>query len=72
MSEKAKFEVREVGTVTNHVDGDNLKKYMGQERRRENRRSGSDRRGDVRFEIGKDDRREKHGRREDDSAPTFW
>ena len=72
MSEKAKFEVREVCIPTNHVDGENSKKYMGQERRRENRRSGHDRRGDVLFEIGKDDRRQESGRREDDAAPTFW
>ncbi len=72
MSEKAIFESRDVGAVTNHLEAENPKKYMNAERRRYNRRCGDDRRNDVRFESGKADRREGHGRREDDSAPTFW
>ena len=48
------------------------KKYMGVERRRANRRSGNDRRGDVRFDLDKNDRRQNKGRREDDFAPDYW
>ncbi len=66
MSERAQFEVREVGSGSGAADTDGNKKYMGQERRREHRRTGIDRRTDVRFEPGKDDRRKNHGRRHDD------
>ncbi len=55
-----------------HTDSKGAKKYMGKERRKENRRSGIDRRTMVRFEPGKDDRRESHGRREEDNTPDFW
>lgn len=46
--------------------------YNGMERRFVIRRSGVDRRQEVRFEIGKDDRRQTEGRRDDDSTPKFW
>ena len=36
------------------------------ERRSDHRRTGIDRRTNVRFEPGKDDRRKNHGRRHDD------
>ncbi len=74
MSDKALFECREVGMGTSSSDTqDGDKKYMGIERRRDNRRSGIDRRTDVRFEPGKDDRRQSHGRRHDDEAGhVFW
>ena len=45
--------------------------YNGVERRRTNRRSMADRRGDIRFDL-KGDRRELQGRREADKAPRFW
>ncbi len=48
------------------------KKYMGEERRRANRRAGTDRRGDVRFDLDKTDRRQNKGRREDDFTPDYW
>jgi len=74
MSDKARFEVRDVGTGSSSPNGKNKggKKYMGVERRRANRRSGIDRRTEVRFEPSKDDRRQNHGRREDDNSPQFW
>lgn len=37
--------------------------YTGPERRKEHRRKGNDRRAEVRFEPGKDDRRSGHDRR---------
>jgi hypothetical protein len=72
MSEKAVF--GELDHSPNAVckDAKGGKKYMGKERRQGNRRSGIDRRTMVRFEPGKDDRRENHGRREDDKCPDFW
>lgn len=48
------------------------KKYSGVERRRTNRRSGGDRRTDVRFDLDSTDRRQIQGRREDDKTPKYW
>jgi len=48
------------------------KKYSGVERRRANRRSGTDRRADVRFDLDKNDRRQNEGRRESDHTPKYW
>lgn len=45
---------------------------MGQERRRKNRRVAQDRRGDVRFELTKTERRQSDGRRENDATIRFW
>ncbi len=74
--EKAHFEARDVSPTTYNPakpgEKGADKKYMGPERRRENRRGGHDRRKDVRFELNKEDRRQSHGRRHDDNAPTFW
>ena len=76
-SEKAQFEARDVSPVI-YKEGEGedkknpKKKYVGPERRRDNRRSGHDRRLDVRFELNKEDRRQSHGRREDDKSPDFW
>ncbi len=48
------------------------KKYMGEERRRGNRRKGQNRRADVRFDLTKTDRRQTEGRRETDATVKFW
>lgn len=72
MSEKAIFGELDHSPNAVATSSDGEKKYMGQERRKDNRRSGIDRRTDVRFEPGKDDRRQNHGRRHDDNSPTFW
>jgi hypothetical protein len=74
MGERAQFEVRDVGTGASGGEGTaDKKKYMGIERRRENRRTGMDRRTEVRFEPGKDDRRKNWGRRHDDeTGHAFW
>ena len=66
MSEPAQFEVRDVGIGSSSADTEGEKKYMGMERRCDHRRTGNDRRTDVRFEPGKDDRRKDWGRRHDD------
>jgi hypothetical protein len=71
--EKAHFEARDVSPATyDPKDEKSTRKYMGPERRRENRRSGHDRRNDVRFELNKEDRRKSQGRRHDDKSPQFW
>jgi len=70
--DKSIFEARDPGPVTDHVGDKTRKKYMGAERRRENRREKADRRGDVRFDLKASDRRENPGRREDDKTPKFW
>lgn len=70
--EKSLFEARDVSPPSYGGEKNNLKKYMGPERRRENRRSGHDRRSEVRFELGKEDRRQNPGRREGDKNPRFW
>jgi len=46
--------------------------YMGTERRAENRRTGIDRRGDVRFDLEAKDRRQCPGRRSGDEAAARW
>jgi len=48
------------------------KKYLGIERRVENRRKAQDRRVDVRFDLTKTDRRQNSGRREEDIDLKFW
>lgn len=45
--------------------------YKGPDRRREHRRTGKDRRGEVRFDLT-GDRRQTMGRREDDARVQFW
>lgn len=72
MSDKrAHFEVRDLSPRIDY-DSDGKPVYKGPERRRQNRRDGRDRREEVRFEFGKDDRRQEPGRREGDKAPKFW
>ncbi len=48
--------------------GNGAVKYRGGERRHHSRRTTTDRRIDIRFEIGKEDRRKDHGRRLDDGV----
>jgi putative secretion ATPase (PEP-CTERM system associated) len=69
---RPRFEARDPSLPAAGSDTRNPKKYMGHERRRGHRRSGEDRRGDIRFEIGKEDRRKAPGRRRDDKTPDFW
>lgn len=66
----ATFESRELSRDP-FASQDLSTKYMGPERRRQNRRTGEDRRGTVRFDLS-GDRRGGGGRREDDVAPRFW
>ena len=70
--EKALFEAREVSPPSSEEEDKTLKKYIGPERRRDNRRAGKDRRDEVRFELGKEDRRQSQGRRRGDKNPKFW
>jgi hypothetical protein len=69
---EALFEAREPGTPLTDGDAAGKKKYAGPERRRENRRKQTDRRGEVRFDASSNDRRQSQGRREDDKVPRFW
>lgn len=73
VSEKASFYSRDPdlgGSGDSAESG--TSKYTGVERRRENRRSGHDRRSDVRFDLDKNDRRQSEGRREGDQTPKYW
>ena len=72
VAEKASFYARDPELGTSGEAKPGKKKYMGVERRKENRRSGKDRRGDVRFDLEKSDRRQNEGRREDDHTPKYW
>lgn len=72
MGEKAQFGTLEISAGAAVKDNDGNKKYMGPERRRDNRRKNKDRRAEVRFEPGKEDRRQLPGRRDDDATPNFW
>ena len=52
-----------------HSEGSNgAVKYRGKERRYHSRRTKTDRRSDIRFEIDKEDRRINQGRRQDDGV----
>jgi hypothetical protein len=66
------FETREPGTAARQGGEAGSKKYLGPERRRDNRRAQADRRGEVRFDAKGSDRRENNGRRETDNSPKFW
>jgi len=70
--EKPSFGARDPSPFGSDALEPGSRKYTGAERRRDNRRKNQDRRGDVRFDLAKSDRREKPGRREDDQAPKFW
>lgn len=73
IAEKASFYARDPGIATKDPEKNpGKKKYVGLERRRDNRRSGTDRRSDVRFELDKQDRRQNDGRRENDFTPKYW
>ena len=69
---KSTFEVKDTtppvfGSEECHAD-----KYMGVERRRGNRRTAIDRRGDVRFDLNAEDRRQCPGRRDGDKTAARW
>ena len=66
------FEAKEPGAASSSPGDKGLKKYMGPERRRDNRRKQQDRRGEVRFDLNSNDRRKSGGRRKDDKSPDFW
>jgi hypothetical protein len=70
--DKTLFESHDTSPATGEINEAQAKKYMGQERRRVDRRQSQDRRVDVRFEVDKSDRRQKNGRRHNDAAPNFW
>jgi len=72
ISEKASFYAKDPGLGTTDVSKKTKKKYMGPERRKEDRRKTQDRRNDVRFDLNNTDRRKSEGRREDDHTPKFW
>ncbi|MEZ5501462.1 MAG: hypothetical protein R3E50_01955 [Halioglobus sp.] len=71
-TQKASFYSRDPARTLRDTADPSKKKYLGIERRRDNRRKAMDRRGDVRFDLTKTDRRQTEGRREEDSAPKFW
>lgn len=72
MGEKAQFGIMDVTPGAATTDRDGNKQYKGTERRQDNRRQYQDRRAEVRFEPGKEDRRQVPGRREDDESVSFW
>lgn len=70
--DKAIFGSQDTGPATFGTEEPGQKKYMGPERRRDNRRQATDRRIDVRFDPKASDRRQQTGRRNNDAAPKFW
>jgi len=69
---KSAFQVKDPAPAQFGAEEPRETKYMGPERRRNNRRSGHDRRLDVRFELNTEDRRQSRGRRHDERCPAFW
>jgi hypothetical protein len=71
-SDKASFYSRDPDRFIRDKADPKKTKYIGMERRRTDRRKAQDRRGDVRFDLTKSDRRQTQGRRTDDIAPKFY
>ncbi len=71
-SGRASFYSRDPAPLTSDTTNRNKKKYMGEERRRKNRRASMDRRSEVRFDLNKSVRRNSDGRRENDATVKFW
>ena len=71
-SQRASFYSRDPDRLIRDKADPSKKKYLGIERRMENRRTAQDRRVDIRFDMTKKDRRLNDGRREDDAALKFW
>lgn len=72
VSDKASFYVPDPDLGKNNPENSGKGSYTGVERRKHNRRSGKERRTDVRFELDKTDRRQNEGRRADDHTPKYW
>ncbi|MFT4518876.1 MAG: hypothetical protein ACI9JM_001265 [Halioglobus sp.] len=70
--DKVSFYSRDPGAGSSENGNTGKKPYMGEERRRENRRKAQDQRKEVRFDLNNSDRRVIEGRRVDDSTPKFW
>ena len=71
--ENSPFESRDLSSsftedAENKISASEKPRFSGIERRYHSRRQSRDRRIDVRFEIEKPDRRENHGRRNDDGV----
>ncbi|HEY6132221.1 MAG TPA: hypothetical protein VIV27_09385 [Halioglobus sp.] len=71
-SKKASFYAKDPAPPSSNKANPTKKKYMGEERRKGNRRKAQDRRGDVRFDLTKTDRRQSDGRRETDATVKYW
>ncbi len=71
-SNRASFHSKDPSPATSDTSKLSRKKYMGQERRRKDRRAALDRRVDVRFDLAKSERRQSLGRRETDATVKFW
>jgi hypothetical protein len=70
---KAIFESLDTHGTSGIAEASGEQKYTGVERRRGHRRSGKDRRAEVRFDPNSiSDRRQNKGRRETDRTPDFF
>jgi hypothetical protein len=69
---RAAFHSRDPNPHSIDTNDPSNKNYMGEERRKQNRRDTMDRRGDIRFELLASDRRENTNRRETDRDHKFW
>lgn len=72
VKERASFYSRDPSPFSGDTKDPEKREYSGEERRKRNRRENTDRRQEVRFEPGKDDRRQEEGRRKGDKQPKFW
>lgn len=71
-TEKASFYSRDPNRLIRDKLNPKNARYVGMERRRNERRKAQDRRDDVRFDLTKADRRQIQGRRAEDVAPKFY
>jgi hypothetical protein len=70
---KSVFEAKDTHSQFELASEETEDKYVGPERRREDRRASQERRGEVRFDLNASDRRQNPGgRRNDDVKVNFW
>lgn len=71
-NQKPRFEARDLSSDYYAINNEGEFKYTGPERRRVDRRSGKDRRAEVRFDLSAQDRRQSRGRRKNDQNHQLW
>lgn len=70
--ETISFYTRDPDACISDLEEETEKTYLGDERRKSDRRTQEERRSEVRFDLNSSDRRTGEGRRKEDLVPQFW